>query len=486
MPSITTTDLRKVICLQDLPEEHLQWILEHGEYHEYPDGTVLTRTGEPIDHLWLIIEGAGKFYKDVNGRLVHYYTFENNATIGGAGGLLPYSRMKASPGFTFAAGQSRILSIHKKHFPELERLNPDFIQRLIGYMTERARSFATHQLQDEKINALGRLSAGIAHELNNPSSAITRMAIELKKKLFLNYKLTENILLLQKLDPVQVDSLREKTMALALQAAAGDGLTTLQKVRRENELCDWLEQKGYKDSRLISETFTAAGCTVDELQQIFDTVGSDAFMPLLQWLENLLTASWMLTDLEEASTRISGLVSALKSHVHMDRTTDKVPTDLHRDIDNTLTMFGFKLRQKNIKVIKNYAASLPEIEAHVGELNQVWSNLIDNAIYALDTNGTLTIETTADEMALHVHIIDNGHGIPPEILPHIFEPYYTTKEVGDGSGIGLDIVQRVIKNHQGQIDITSVPGRTEFAISLPVTQDVKNTTHPKNINPDTA
>jgi signal transduction histidine kinase len=483
MPTITTTELRKVICLQDLPEEHLQWMLDHGEYHEYPDGSVLTRTGEPIDDMWLIIEGKGMFYKDVNGRLVHYFTFENSAPTGGAGGLLPYSRMKASPGFTFAAGQCRIFSIHKRHFQELERLNPDFIQQLIGYMTERARTFATHQLQDEKINALGRLSAGIAHELNNPSSAITRMAIELKKKLLLNYKLTENILLLQKLDPVQVDRLREKTFSRALQAASGNGLTPLQKIERENEFCEWLHQNGYNEDRLISETFTTAGWSVDDLRQMLDTVGPDAFLPLLHWLENLLTASWLLSDLEEASSRISTLVGALKSHVHMDRTTDKVPTDLHRDIDNTLTLLGFKLRQKNITIIRKYDPSLPMIEAYVGELNQVWSNLIDNAIHALDTNGELTIETTADEKEVRVRIRDNGHGIPPDVLPHIFEPYYTTKEVGEGSGIGLDIVQRVIRNHQGQIQVTSVPGRTGFAVILPVRHQEATSHQPVNKTP---
>ncbi|HSF89510.1 MAG TPA: ATP-binding protein [Saprospiraceae bacterium] len=468
MPTITTTELRKVICLQDLPEELLQWMLEHGEYHEYPDGSILTRTGEPIDHLWLIMEGKGMFYKDFNGRLIHYYTFENNTTTGGAGGLLPYSRMKASPGFTFATGQCRIFSIHKQYFQELERLNPDFIQRLIGYMTERARSFATQQLQEEKISALGRLSAGVAHELNNPSAAITRLAIELKKKLLLNYKLTENILLLEQLDPVQVEQLREKTISLALQTATGDGLTTLQKVQRENDFSDWLVQGGFGDNRLISETFTTAGWTVDDLQQLLATVGPDAFLPLLLWLENLLTASWQLSDLEEASSRISTLVSALKSHVHMDRTTDKVPTNLHRDIDNTLTLLGFKWRQKNITITKKYTSSLPEIEAYVGELNQVWSNLIDNAIHALDTNGELTIETAVNEKDVLVRIRDNGHGIPPEVLPHIFEPYYTTKDVGEGSGIGLDIVQRVIRNHLGQIHVTSVPGNTEFTIVLPL------------------
>ena len=175
MKPLTTTELRKVIALRDLPEKDLQWILDHGEYKEYEDGAIASRTGEPIDYMWMILEGKGNFYLDISGRLVHYYTFENNDKTGGVGGLLPYSRMKTAPGFTFIVGKGRIFLLHKKYFQQLEQLNPAFIQRLIGYMTERARAFATLQLQQEKVNELGKLSAGIAHELNNPASAITRI-----------------------------------------------------------------------------------------------------------------------------------------------------------------------------------------------------------------------------------------------------------------------------------------------------------------------
>ena len=168
MSSVTTAELKTVVALSDLPEEHLLWILDHSEYLEFEDGSLIRKFGEPINEMYFLLEGSISFYLDVNGRQVHYFNFENDKASGGVSGLLPYSRMKTSPGYSYAEGKTRMLQLHKKYFPELERLNPDLIQRLIGYMTERARIFATVQLQFEKVNALGKLSAGIAHELNNP------------------------------------------------------------------------------------------------------------------------------------------------------------------------------------------------------------------------------------------------------------------------------------------------------------------------------
>ena|ERR1039457_4793339 len=194
MESITIEELKNVVALSDLPDEHLQWILDHSEYKEYKDGTQIRKTGEEAVEMIMILEGSVSFYMDFHGRLVFYYDFANDVTSGGVTGLLPYSRMKVYPGCSFAVGKLRMLELHNKYFQELEHLNPDLIQRLIGYMTERARSFATTQMNQEKVNALGQLSAGIAHELNNPASAINSMSSELTKRLKLNYELTEKLL----------------------------------------------------------------------------------------------------------------------------------------------------------------------------------------------------------------------------------------------------------------------------------------------------
>jgi signal transduction histidine kinase len=197
-------------------------------------------------------------------------------------------------------------------------------------------------------------------------------------------------------------------------------------------------------------------------------VGRDSFKGLVMWLENLISSYRVIKDLEEASARISSLVGAIKSHVHMDRTNDMQPTNIHNDIDNTLTLLGYKLRQKNISVKKKYDEKVPDVQAFVGELNQVWTNLIDNAVYAMPQNGELCIETCLSKNEVKVKVIDNGNGIPKDIQSRIFDPFFTTKKVGEGTGIGLDLVKRIITRHNGEIKLSSEPGKTEFAICLPL------------------
>ncbi|MBL7740083.1 MAG: GHKL domain-containing protein [Chitinophagaceae bacterium] len=467
MPPAPIDELKKVIALSDLPGEHLQWILDHSVYVEYEDGGVVMRTGEVPDFMMFIIEGLVSFYMDKGGTLVHFFDFGNDTATGGVTGLLPYSRMKTSPGTSFAVGKLRGFRMHKDHFPELERLNPAFIQRLICYMTERARSFATTQLQHEKVSALGKLAAGIAHELNNPAAAINRISSELNKRLKENYGLTENLLR----QPVSAESLqriRQMVEQKEKEYAGKKKLSPLQRIQKEDEMNDWLETNGLGDNHAAGETFVEAGFSGEDLEAIRNDAGKEAFTDVLPWIENLLSSRRVIKDLDEASSRISHLVGAIKSHVHMDQTNDLQPTDIHNDIENTLTLLGYKLREKNITVKKVFCENLPATPAYVGELNQVWTNIIDNAIYALPKDGELTIETTCDSKNVKVRIIDNGTGIPTEIISRIFDPFFTTKKQGEGTGIGLDLVSRVIKHHNGDIKVNSRPGQTEFSICIPV------------------
>ncbi len=459
--------LRHIIALSDLPDEHLQWLAERLEYAESEDGAQMIKKGDPADVMWFIFEGRFDFYMDVNGQQVYYYNFQNDSVTGGTGGLLPYSRMKVSPGYAYAVGKVKRYSLHKKHFEELEQLNPAFVQRLIGYMTERARSFATMQMQIEKVSALGRLSAGIAHELNNPASAINRISSELTMRLNLNYELTEK-LLRHNISAEYIQLLRRIVAAKPLNAE--NGLSALQRVEREDEIAAWLEHNGLPGNLSVIEPFADAGVTREDLDAIRGNETNDVLTDVLLWFENLLSSQRILRDLGEASTRISNLVGAIKSHVQMDRTNELQPTDIHKDIENTLTLLGHKLRDKNITVLKRFCDNLPRVPAYIGELNQVWTNVIDNAIYADGKNGELTVETTCDSKNVNVKIIDNGTGIPPEIVSRIFDPFFTTKKVGEGTGIGLDLVNRIIKRHGGEIKVTSKPGRTEFLISLPISQ----------------
>lgn len=469
MPTATIEDIRKIIALSDLPDEHLKWIAERSEYHEYEDGTQLIKSGDPSDIMWLMFEGKVAFYMDMSGRQVHFYDFLNDAVSGGAGGLLPHSRMKTSPGFAYAVGKVRRLELHKKHFSELEQLNPELIQRLIGYMTERAKTFATTQMQHEKVNALGKLAAGIAHELSNPASAIDRISSELTKRLKRNYSLTEK-LLQHKISMENLQSIHSMVEAKENDPLNNKKISTMQRLQKEEEITDWLQQQGMLGNHIAGETFAEAGFTGNDLEIIRNKVGVEAFIHSLHWLENLLSSQRVIKDMEEASRRISLLVNSMKSHVHMDRTNELQPTNIHIDIENTLTLLGFKLREKNIEIKKVFCSDMTDVPAYIGELNQVWTNLIDNAIFAMAKNGTLTIETSCDKKNATIRIIDNGAGIPTEMMSRIFDPFFSTKKVGEGTGIGLDIVSRIIKRHNGEIKVNSVTGRTEFSVYLPIFQ----------------
>ena len=469
MNTVNIKELKNVIALGSLPDEHLQWILDHSEYQEYTDGDIIAKYGDEADVMWILLAGKVTFYLYTNGRQVYYFTFENNIVTGGIGGLMPYSRMKTYPGYSYASGDLKLLRLHKKYFHELEQLNPDFIQRLISYMTERARIFATTQLQYEKVNALGNLAAGIAHELNNPAAAINRISNELNKRLNRNYELTKK-LLQSNITPEHIQNIHALVEKKETEPPQKIKITTLQQMEKEDEMAEWLEKNGIT-GREMAETFSELGFSVAELDKILSNIGPQAFILSLPWLENLLSSFKIIKDLDDASSHISNLVGSIKSHVHMDRTNDLQLTNIQRDIENTLTLLGFKLREKNIEVKKKFCDDMPAIPAYVGELNQVWTNLIDNAIFALGKNGVLTIETTCDNKNINVCIIDNGAGIPKEIISRIFDPFFTTKKVGEGTGIGLDIVNRIVKRHKGEIKVTSEPRRTQFTVCIPINQD---------------
>lgn len=470
MAQVTIDELRKNIAVSELPDEHLQWILDHSVYEEYEDGDIIGKFGSPAEVMWINLEGRVSFYMNVNGRQVYYITFENNDITGGVGGLLPYSRMKTYPGTSYAMGKVRLLRIHKDHFHELELLNPAFIQKLIGYMTERVKIFATTKLQHEKVDALGKLAAGIAHELNNPSSAIRGIAADLTERLNRNYELTEE-LIGSGIEATDIRLIRDMVKAKA--GEEKPKLSTSKLMMYEDEIDDWLSDKGL-NKREVAETFAEYGFKIEELESLLTKLGKEHFLHVLPWLENLISSEKVIGDMDHAAGRISHLVGAIKSHVHMDRTNDLQPTDIHKDIENTLTLMGFKLREKNIEIIKHFNCDMPQVPAYVGELNQVWTNLVDNAVFAMPKNGTLTVETTCDGKSATVSISDNGAGIPAEILSRIFDPFFTTKKTGEGTGIGLDIVNRIVRRHEGEIKVKSVPGHTEFRVTIPLQKKPEN------------
>ncbi|MES1225807.1 MAG: hypothetical protein ABUT20_60575, partial [Bacteroidota bacterium] len=318
MQSPTIEDLKFNVALSDLPDEHLQWILDHSDYQEFSDGDLIAKCGDPAEVMWFSVGGSGKvaFYMYINGRQVYYFTFENDNVTGGVGGLMPYSRMKTYPGYSYALGELHVIRMNKKHFTDLEALNPAFIQKLIGYMTERARAFATTQLQHEKVNALGNLAAGIAHEMNNPAAAISGIAEELQKRLKLNYDRTKKLLQCN-MTPEHLEKIHALVVQKENDTANKTRRTTMQRMEYEDEIADWLEKNGITE-REVAETFAEFDFSIQELESISSEAGASAFKSLIPWLENLINSQKIIKDLADASRRISNLVTSIKSHVHMD------------------------------------------------------------------------------------------------------------------------------------------------------------------------
>lgn len=474
--STTIEELKQIPILQGLPDDQLHWIIEHSTYMEFEDGELVLRVGEIVNEVWFIIEGQVEHYVDVNGRQVHYITFGHDPPSNGVTGALPYSRMTAAHGWSYAKGRLRGVAMDKSLFKELEEVSPELIQRLISNMTERAKWFATRKLQEEKISALGKLSAGLAHELNNPAAAIQRTATELVSRLKNNYTLTSQ-LLKENVKAKDVEHINDLILREAEKPKKAKQ-SLMQKMAQEDELVEKLESYGFPDPQTLAETMNEADINPEALEEIYQGLSGETFIPIMKWLCNILISNRVIKEIEDASTRISDLVGAMKSHVYMDRSIAMEPVDVHEALGNTLTLLNHKLRKKNIQVEKHFEDSLPEIMGFGGELNQVWSNLVDNAIDAMDQEGKLTIQTRQDNDRIKVSIIDTGSGIPEEIQNQIFDPFFTTKKQGEGTGIGLDLVKQIVSRHHGDVIVSSESGRTEFLVTLPIVPSEKEINDP--------
>ena len=270
-----------------------------------------------------------------------------------------------------------------------------------------------------------------------------------------------------KVTPEQVDAVNE-IMYAKIQQSEKTTLSLMERSSLEDEIADWLEEKNVEDSYDLAETFVAFGLTLQEMEKINKIVPDGFLSPVLVWVANNFNTERLVNDIEEAATRISNLVKAVKTYSHMDRAQEKEATDLHTGIRNTLTILNHKLKNKNIQVNENFQADLPPIKIFEGEMNQVWTNLIDNAIDAMDNGGKLELNTRQDREFVVVEIVDSGSGIPEDIIDSIFDPFFTTKPVGQGTGLGLDVVKKIIDQHNGQIKVHSAPGRTEARICLPI------------------
>ena len=458
----TVSSLLAIEAFHTLPEESLQWLIDESTVRVLASGDYLFKKDEPIDYLYVILEGKIQL-RIPQGNQLREMGFLDKGTVTG---ILPYSRMKAATGFGVAVEKTQILALHRDKFVEMEHVSRDMVQALVGVMTNRARDFTRQQQQNEKMMALGKLSAGLAHELNNPAAAIVRSSSELKKHLHTTPEDFKEVIQMQ-LTSEQVDRVNNLVFS-KINAPAKVNLSMMERSDREDEIIEWMDDHGFADSDEIAENFVTFGMTLEEVEEIDTIIEGTHTLPVFRWLNNMMTTERMVEDIQQASSRIATLIRSVKTYTHMDQTPDKVYADIHEGLDSTLTMLNHQLKKKNIRVVKELDQHLPKIPLYVSELNQVWTNLIDNAADAMEDQGTLTIRTRAEGDHVRVDVEDNGSSIPPDIQDNIFDPFFTTKTVGQGSGLGLDIVKKIVERHGASINLTSEPGRTVFSLCFPL------------------
>jgi signal transduction histidine kinase len=461
--SVSTSDLRRIPTFADLSEDQLDWLAGHMDEVRLEAGEVSIEEGQPAEHMIVILEGEIQARREKGPTDGRVYI----ARAGEVTGMLPFSRMTVYGATIRAVLPTRFARLPTALFPEMLDRIPELESRLVGILSDRIREATRVEQQLEKLSALGTLSAGLAHELNNPAAAARRSSGELKERLADLRCLTANLLERGlSMDAAYAScELREKAVERAGEPAAGP----LAASEREDEITAWLEARGVPRPWDLAGTFASSRLTVADLEAVAEQIPREALGDVLAWAESGLAADTLADEVESAVRRISDLVSAVKSYSHMDSAPNKGEVDLASEIDSTVTVLSHKIREKGATVVKDYAPGLPRIGAFAAELNEVWTHLLDNALDAVAPGGHVSIRTFRENSHAVVEIRDDGPGIPPELQGRIWEPFFTTKPMGQGAGLGLDIVRRiVVRRHGGEIGVDSRPGDTRFTVRLPV------------------
>ncbi len=459
-------ELKQVAEFQSVPESELQWLAEKGTLQTYQDGEKIFAKGDQIDSWSVVLKGGINLKFLQGGNLRDMGTYVPREILG----RLPYSRMRASGGEGIAVGEVILFRFYTKDFPELINRCHEVTEALVHNMTDRVRDFTKQQQLNDKMMALGKLSAGLAHELNNPSAAVIRSANELKRHLSTVPESFKRVIKIR-----ATDEIVDKVNDLVFSKLKGHGekvISMMEKSSLEDELNDWLAENDIHDVYEIVETFVEFGMSVKDLENVKSWLRPEDLLPVLGWLNQVMNTEKLVDDIEESAKRINTLVTSVKGYTHMDQAPEKQCVDIHLGIRNTLTMLNHKIKKNNIKLIENFQSDLPKANIFVSEMNQVWTNIIDNAIDAMEgrSGSMLEIRTQKDREFILVYIIDNGPGISADIKDKIFDPFFTTKAIGKGTGLGLEVVQQIISQHNGKVEVNSVPGRTEFSVCFPINQ----------------
>jgi len=455
---VQASELLRVPVFANLPDDQIDWFISQTQELTLKPEEIYIREGDAADAMFVVLDGQLQIRAEVAGAPATFMSKPGDVT-----GVLPYSRMKQFPVTGRALTSSRVLRFPASLFPVLVQKMPELTGRLVAVMSDRIREVTRIEQQRDRLAALGKLSAGLAHELNNPASAAKRAAARLRATLK-QIKDASHELGARDLTPAQKSEVEKFESWLIEKNEPPPDVLTISAL--EDQLEAMLSSHGQNDLWQLAGNLARKGIGPQRLEPLFDSLDPETARAALVRVSASLEIAELLNEIESSTSRISDLVRAIKEYTFMDQAPVQ-NVDVVKSLETTLTILNHKLK-RGVEVERDYQPIPLLVDSFGSELNQVWTNIIDNAIDAMHGRGKLRVRTYREDGCVVVEIGDNGSGIRADIQPHIFEPFFTTKGVGEGTGLGLDTVQRIVKKHRGSVQVDSKPGDTRFQIFLPL------------------